>query len=83
MDKMLEKLEFIVRQTDQDVPSILAKATELGIEQLWIQTWLDLYLNGKISREEAIKTVGTRLVKIAEKQRETVLEDVKWGLGHV
>lgn len=79
MDKILEKLEFIVRQTHQDVPSLLAKATELGIEQLWIQTWLDLYLNGKMSREEAIKSVGTRLVRLAERQREAALEDVKWG----
>lgn len=79
MDNTLEKLDFIAQQTNQEASLLLGKATKLGIEQLWIQTQLDLYLNGKISREEAEKAVGTRLVRLAERQRDAALEDVKWG----
>ena len=82
MDRTLEKLEFIAQQTRQDFPFLLGKATELGIQQLWVQTQLDLYLNGKISREEAEKAVGAKLVHLAERQRDAVLEDVKWGMGY-
>jgi len=82
MVKTLEKLEFIARQTQQDISSLLGKATEIGIEQLWMQTQLDLYLKGKISREEAMKAVGEKPVRIAERQREAALEDVRWGLGY-
>jgi hypothetical protein len=33
-----------------------------------------------ITREEAIKLVGMELVRLAEREREAVLEDVEWGL---
>lgn len=78
---MLEKLETIARLTEQEVSSLIAKAIELGVEQLWVQTYLDLYLRGKISRDEAIQAVGAELVERAEGLRDAVLEDVRWGLG--
>ncbi len=81
VSSVLEKLETIARLTEQEVPSLIAKAIELGVERLWVQTYLDLYLRGKISRDEAIQAVGIELVERAEWLREEVLEDVRWGLG--
>lgn len=81
MSTILEKLEQIAKLTQDDVSNVLAKAIEKGIEHLWIQTQLDLYLRGQLSREEAMKLLGVKLVEKVEKQREAVLEDVQWGLG--
>ncbi len=36
MDRTLEKLQFLTQKTQQNISFLLAKATELGIEQLWI-----------------------------------------------
>ena len=46
MASTLEKLETIARLTNQDVTLLLAKAIELGVEWLWAQTIIDLYLKG-------------------------------------
>jgi len=81
MASTLEKLETIARLTNQDVTHLLARAIELGVEQLWVQTIVDLYLKGQIPREEAIQAVGLRWVEQAEQIRDAVLEDVRWGLG--
>ncbi len=81
MTATMEKLEQLVRLTRQDVAQLLAKAVELGIEQLWVRTILDLYLRGELSREEAVRSVGAKLVEQAERLREAVLEDTRWGLG--
>ncbi|GBC98811.1 hypothetical protein HRbin17_01326 [bacterium HR17] len=81
MPSVLEKLETLARLTDQDVTLLLARALELGIEHLWVQMHLDLYLRGQISREQAIQAVGAEWVERAERAREAVLEDVRWGLG--
>jgi hypothetical protein len=42
---------------------------------------LTQYLSGKISREKAIHLVGLDIVKLAERQNQAVLEDIKWGLS--
>ena len=42
---------------------------------------MDDYLKKKISREEAVRLAGLDIVKRAEKERRSVLKDVKWGLG--
>ena len=81
MASTLEKLETIARLTNQDVTLLLAKAIELGVERLWAQTIIDLYLKGQISREDAIQAVGLKWVERAEQIRDAVLEDVRWGLG--
>jgi len=81
MASTLEKLETIARLTNQEVTHLLARAIEIGVEQLWVQTIVDLYLKSQISREEAIQTVGLKWVERAEQIRDAVLEDVRWGLG--
>jgi len=81
MATVLDKLEQIAKVTHDDVSHLLAKAFEVGVEHLWAQTQLDLYLRGQLSRDEAVKAVGAKLVEKAEQQRTAVLGDVRWGLG--
>jgi len=79
-DEMLKELETLSNERKEDVTIIIANAVKIGIEKIRQETILDRYLKKKISREEAIKLVGLEAVKLAERQRRAVLDDVKWGL---
>lgn len=79
-DEVLRELEILAKEREEDVATIIAKAVKIGIEKIRQDTILERYLKKAITREEAIKLVGMELVRLAERQREAVLEDVKWGL---
>jgi len=79
-DVVLRELETLARERKEDVATIIAKAVKIGIEKMRQDIILERYLKKAITREEAIKLVGMELVRLAERQREAVLEDVKWGL---
>jgi len=78
--KFLEKIEELAKSRKEKVTAIIAKAVEIGLDRLWQETILNQYLKSQIKREEAIRLVGSDAVKLAEKQREIIMEDVKWGL---
>ncbi|MCK4476109.1 MAG: hypothetical protein KAU16_05220 [Methanophagales archaeon] len=79
-DVVLRELETLAKERKEDVATIIANAVKIGIEKIRQETILERYLKKLITREEAIKLVGTELVKLAERQRDAVLEDVEWGL---
>ena len=79
-DVVLRELETLTKERKEDVATIIAKAVKIGIEKMRQDTILERYLKKAITREEAIKLVGMELVRLADRQREAVLEDVKWGL---
>ena len=76
----MRELETLAKERKQDVTTIIANAVKIGIEKIRQDTILERYLKKLITREEAIKSVGMELVRLAERQREAVLEDVGWGL---
>ena len=76
----MRELETLAKERKEDVATIIANAVKIGIEKIRQETILERYLKKLITREEAIKLVGTELVKLAERQRDAVLEDVEWGL---
>jgi len=78
--KLLKELENLAKIREEEVTTIIARAVEIGIDKIRQETILDQYLKGKIEREEAIELVGLDLVRLAEKQKKAVLEDVRWGL---
>ena len=77
---VLRELETLAKERKEDVTTIIASAVKIGIEKIRQDTVLERYLKKIITKEEAIKLVGTELVRLAERQREAVLEDVEWGL---
>ncbi|MCO8245333.1 hypothetical protein [Haladaptatus sp. AB643] len=53
---------------------------ELGFEDLWKNEILRKYIDGELSREEAIELVGLENVQRADRETAVVEEDVDWGL---
>lgn len=78
--KLLKELENLAKIREEEVTTIIARAVEIGIDKIRQETILDQYLKGTVKREQAIKLVGLDLVKLAEKQKKAVLEDVRWEL---
>jgi len=79
-DVVLRELETLAKERKEDVTAIIANAVKIGIEKIRQETILERYLKKLITREAAIKLVGVEVVRLAERQREAVLEDVEWGL---
>jgi len=77
---VLRELETLAKEREEDVTTIIANAVKIGIEKIGQETILERYLKKRITREEAIKLVGMELVRLAEREKEAVLEDVEWGL---
>ena len=76
----MRELETLAKERREDVATIIANAVKIGIEKIRQETILERYLKKLITREAAIKLVGVEVVRLAERQREAVLEDVEWGL---
>lgn len=60
---------------------VFEMALERGVEELWEDVVLARYFDGDLSREEAIDLVGRDKLVRAEREFETVEEDVDWGLN--
>ena len=54
------------------------QALERGVDDLWRDVGLSLYVDGELDREEAVDRVGRTRGERAERERETVAEDVDW-----
>ena len=78
--QLLDDLELLAKVRGERTTAILAKALEIGIEKMKREAIIGQYLRGEIKREKAVKLVGYDLVILADRQKEAVLEDVKWGL---
>ena len=59
---------------------VLSNAVKV-ILKLKVESVIDRYLRGEITRDEAIKLIGAKMVEIADKQLKAVLDDVKWGIN--
>ena len=81
MEKTLTYLETLVRETHMPEAEVMTMAFKAGLRQLWREYILGRYLRGELSREEAIETVGIDWVELAERQHETMMEDLEWALG--
>ncbi len=54
-------------------------AFESGFPQPWREHILGLYLQGEISREQAIERLGIDWVELAERQYTAMTEDLAWA----
>ena len=80
MEPSLAQLETIAQESRKSVSEVMSLAFQAGIRQLWRDHILGAYLRKKISRDEAIETVGIDYVELAERQHTAMLEDVNWAL---
>lgn len=81
MAETLIYLEKLIRETDKAEAEVMTQAFQTGLRQLWREHVLGRYLRDEITRDEAIEAVGIDWVELAERQHETMMEDLAWALG--
>lgn len=81
-DILTKEIEELSKAKKIETTALVAQAIKIGISKLWQEMVLTRYLHKKISRREAIKLAGIDNVRLAERQKNVVLEDIGWGLQH-
>jgi hypothetical protein len=74
-------LETLVSETHKSEAEVMDLAVQTGLRQLWREHILGGYLKGRITRNEAIQSVGIDWVDLAERQHQAMIEDIKWAFG--
>ncbi len=77
----LAELEKISQIRKEDTTSLIANAVELGMSKLWQETIVHQYLKKEITREKAVDLLGIDLIKLVDRQRDSAMEDVRWGMS--
>jgi hypothetical protein len=75
-----EQLDEILRLRQTDSAQVVAEALHAGMQQVYLDTVLEAYLHGRLSRTEAIERVGAGNIDRAEEEHRIMQEDVSWGL---
>lgn len=60
---------------------VFEQALERGIIDLWENVVLGKYVDGELSRDQAVELVGLEKVKRADRESAAVKEDIDWGLN--
>ena len=81
MEKTVEYLETLIRETQKPESEVMTKIFQIGLRQLWREHILGRYLRHEISRDEAVESVGIDWVDLAERQKDAMLEDMAWAAG--
>ena len=76
-----DRIREIAQERGLTESEVFERALERGIGDLWEDLVLTQYLEDDISREEAIERVGRTKVERADREREAVADDVRWGLN--
>lgn len=77
---LAQELAFLVKTTQEDEATILAKALREGIRFLYREKLIEAFLAGKVPREEALRHLGLKELTDIEYQRDALRRDVEWGL---
>ena len=81
MQTSVSYIQQLTRETHKSEPEVLSMAFRVGLRQLWREHVLGRYLRDEISRDEAVETVGSEWVSLAERQQSAVKEDLAWAMG--
>lgn len=79
-DRVSDRMRELAQYLGVDESEVIQQAVETGVETLFRDMVIGRYLDGDITREEAIDELGVDVVEDVESAREAIEEDVEWGL---
>lgn len=77
--ELTERVQEIARERGLDESEVLEQALERGVEDLWRDVVIERYLDGELTRTEAIDAVGRETIQRVDREVDAVERDVKWG----
>lgn len=75
-----ERVRELARHRGVEESEVLQRAIETGVETLYRDLVIGRYLDGSITRAEAVDELGADIVDEVAAAREAIEEDVEWGL---
>ena len=76
-----DELAFLTQKMGQNEATVLAQALQVGIHQLYRQTVGQLFIDGKMSRQEAVDSIGEERIAELEYAQQALAQDVAQGLN--
>ncbi|MDE3090328.1 MAG: hypothetical protein KGJ80_13180 [Chloroflexota bacterium] len=73
------ELSFLARQTGQDELTLLTRAMQLGLNMLYSQAVEQSFVDGEITREEAIAILSQPRVEEIEYAKQALTQDIVRG----
>jgi hypothetical protein len=77
---LTQQLSYVVAHRKEDEATVLAQAVREGVHTLYLETLIQAYLIGQVSREEVLKELGPDQLEQVEYQRNALERDIAWGL---
>ena len=74
------EMNYLKKVTGQDEPTILAQAVKKGIDELYKEQIVSLYLKGRVSRKKVVEIIGAEAAKDIDYQKKAIEADIKWGI---
>ena len=74
-------LSFLREHTGEDELTLLSRALDLGLNELYRQTVEQAFVDGEMARDEAVVILGLDRVQDLEYAMEALAQDVERGLG--
>ncbi len=81
MTSPIAYLETLAREYHKPETEVMTMAFEAGLRQLWREHVLGQYVRGEIPREQAVESAGIDWVELAERQKQSMNEDLAWAMG--
>lgn len=78
---IVRELSFLARQTGQDELTLLSRAMQLGLNMLYSQAVEQSFVDGGITREEAITILSQPRVEEIEYAKQALTQDIALGYG--
>ena len=76
-----DELAFLTQHMKQDEATILAQALQVGIRLIYRQTVEQLFIDGEMTRQEAVNSIGEERVAELEYAQHALAQDVAQGLN--
>ncbi len=74
------EIDYLKKVTGQDEQTIFARAIKKGIDELYKEEILSLYLKGNVPRKKVIEIIGAEAVEEIDYQKKAIEADIKWGM---
>lgn len=76
-----DRVQEIARYRDTEESRVIQQAVETGVENLWKDVIISRYLEGDLTREEAIEAVDHDVIQKVDTAKAAIEDDIEWGLG--
>ncbi|MGA1871438.1 MAG: hypothetical protein ACMUJM_23155 [bacterium] len=80
LKSITEELDYLMKYHGENEESILSMALKKGMDQLYKEAVMKLYVDKKLDRIEAINILGIEIIEDLDYQKRSLKEDIELGL---